>query len=258
MEQHGQLAGDCNDSLTLGLLATSSSQMETPLSNLRVSSVRSQDVVGALDQQTSGVCVAGMDDAELRIVISGLTPPRSQAQVATHITTSSEPFLAAEGQHEGQGSEVADAADLQQRLRLRIRGMPELLDLPVALLDLGGHLRDLLEHRTERLFQSRRHNGQAPLSEARRDRGGHTEAAGLRQTTNRVHRSRAQPHQQSSQTDQGEGLLLCDGAVSDRPKYVRIKPGIARQLLSIHLIALPIPVQDRTRLADVRYDNFVA
>jgi hypothetical protein len=40
-------------------------------------------------------------------VISGLTSPRSQAQVATHIATSSEPFLAAEGQHEGEGGDVA-------------------------------------------------------------------------------------------------------------------------------------------------------
>jgi len=148
--------------------------------------------------------------------------------------------------------------DLQQGLRLRILGLPELLDLPVVLLDLGGHLRDLLEHRTERLCQSKRHNGQAPLSEARRGGGRHTEAAGLRQTTNRVHRSRAQPHQQSSRTDQGEGLLLCDGAVSDRPKDVRIKPGIARQLLRIDLVALPITVRDRSQLTDVRHDDFVA
>jgi hypothetical protein len=54
---------------------------------------------------------------------------------------------------------VADAVGLQQPLRLRILGLAELLDLSVIQLDLNGHLRDLLEHRTERLFQSRRHNG---------------------------------------------------------------------------------------------------
>ncbi len=71
MEQHGQLAGYGNNGLALGLLAASGSQMETPLSKRRVSSVRSQDVVGALDQQTVGV--AGVGDAELRIMVSGLT-----------------------------------------------------------------------------------------------------------------------------------------------------------------------------------------
>jgi hypothetical protein len=44
--------------------------------------MRSKDVIGALDQQTSKISVAGMGDAELRIVISRLTSPRSQAQVA--------------------------------------------------------------------------------------------------------------------------------------------------------------------------------
>src|SRR5271170_155336 len=121
--------------------------------------MRSKDVIGALDQQTSKIGVTGMGDAKLRIVISGLTSPRSQAQVAAHIATSSEPFLAAESQYEGQGGEMADTVNLQQGLRLRILGLAELLDLPVVLLDLQRHLRDLLEHRAERLSQSRRHNG---------------------------------------------------------------------------------------------------
>ena len=140
----------------------------------------SKNVIGALDQQTSKIGVAGMRDAELRIVISGLTSPRSQAQVATHIATSSEPLLAAECQHEGQGGEVADAVNLQQRLCLRILGLTELLDLPVVLLDLDRYLRDLLEHWAERLGQSRRHNSEAALSEARCGGGRHTVAAGLR------------------------------------------------------------------------------
>ena len=76
VEQNGQLASYRDNSLALGLLAASSSQMETPLSQRRVSSVRSQDVVGALDQQTSKVGVAGMGDAELRIMVSGLTSTR--------------------------------------------------------------------------------------------------------------------------------------------------------------------------------------
>jgi hypothetical protein len=153
---------------------------------------------------------------------------------------------------------VADAMNLQQRLCLRILGLAELLDLPVVLLDLDGHLCDLLKCRTKRLCQSRRHNGQAALSEARCGGGGHTIAARLRQTTNGVHRSSAQSHQQSSRTDQGQSLLLLDGAVGYRPEDVRIKPGITCQLLSIHLVALPVTVRDCSQLTDVRHDNFVA
>jgi hypothetical protein len=48
-------------------------------------SVWPEDMVGTLDQQTSEICVAGIG----------------------------------ERQHEGQNSEVADAVNLQQRLRLR-------------------------------------------------------------------------------------------------------------------------------------------
>jgi hypothetical protein len=95
------------------------------------------------------------------------------------------------------------------------------------------------------------------LSEARCGGGGHAVAARLRQATNRVHRCGAQSHQQSSRTDQGEGLLLSDGAVGDWPEYVRIKPGITRQLLSIDLVALPIAVRDRSQLTNVRHDDFV-
>ena len=61
---------------------------------------------------------------------------------------------------------MADTVNLQQCLCLRILDLAELLDLPVVLLDLDGHLRDLLKYRTERLRQSRRHNSKAALSEA--------------------------------------------------------------------------------------------
>ena len=63
--------------------------------------MRSKDVIGALDQQTSEIGVAGVSDAELRIMISRLTSTRSQAQIAPNVATSSEPLFASERQHEG-------------------------------------------------------------------------------------------------------------------------------------------------------------
>ncbi len=108
-------------------------------------------MVGALDQQASEICVAGVSDTELRIMISRLTSTRSQTEIAANIATSSEPLLAAERQYEGQGGEMADSVNLQQRLRLRILGLAELLDLLIVQLDLYCHLRDLLKYRTERL-----------------------------------------------------------------------------------------------------------
>ncbi len=69
---------------------------------------------------------------------------------------------------------MTDTMNLQQRLRLRILGLAELLDLPVVLLDLDCHLCDLLKYRPEGLCQSRRHNGQAALGKARCGGGRHT------------------------------------------------------------------------------------
>ncbi len=70
MEQYGQLASDSHNGFTLSLLATSGSQMKSPLPQRRVLTVRSQDMVRALDQQTPKISVTSMCNAELRIMIA--------------------------------------------------------------------------------------------------------------------------------------------------------------------------------------------
>ena len=62
MEQDSQLARYRNYSLALGLLATSCCQMQAPLPEGRVPSMRSEDVVRTLDQQTSEIGVASLGD----------------------------------------------------------------------------------------------------------------------------------------------------------------------------------------------------
>jgi hypothetical protein len=52
------LRATANYGLALGLLATSCCKVQAPLSEGRVSSIRSEDVVRALDQQTSEIGVA--------------------------------------------------------------------------------------------------------------------------------------------------------------------------------------------------------
>jgi len=58
--------------------------------------VRSQDVVGALDQQTSQIRVTSLGDTELRIAFTGLAAFRSQTKVATDVSTASESTLISE------------------------------------------------------------------------------------------------------------------------------------------------------------------
>lgn len=127
--------------------------------------MRSEDVVGTLDQQTSKISVAGLGDAELRVPITGLAASRSETEVATNIATLLEAFFAAQGQDERRCRDRTNTVDLQQNLCLWILSLAELLDLTVVLLDLKRHLSDLFEHGTECLSQPRRHHGQASLRE---------------------------------------------------------------------------------------------
>src|SRR5271156_6923729 len=101
MEQNGELTRYCDHSLALGLLAASCRKVQAPLSECRVPSMRSEDVVGTLDQQTSEISVACLGDAELRIVFAGLTASWPQAEIAAHVTTPAE----------GEGGDVANALD---------------------------------------------------------------------------------------------------------------------------------------------------
>jgi hypothetical protein len=73
MEQDGELACDGHNGSVLSLLPSALSQMKAPATKRRVLSSWSEDVVGALDQETSQVNVTGLGDAELGIAISCLT-----------------------------------------------------------------------------------------------------------------------------------------------------------------------------------------
>ena len=75
MQQDGKLACDGNDGLVTRLFATAKRQVQAPLSQRRVSSSRSKDVVGTLDKQRSQIDVASLRDTQLRIVVAGLTSP---------------------------------------------------------------------------------------------------------------------------------------------------------------------------------------
>ncbi len=86
--------------------------MQAPLSKSRVSSLRSKDVIGTLDQKTSEVGVAGLGDTKLRIMISGLTAFRLEPKITTHISALLEPLLASQGEHEGEGRDGTNAVNL--------------------------------------------------------------------------------------------------------------------------------------------------
>jgi hypothetical protein len=55
--------------------------------------MRSENMVGALDQQGPEVDIASLGDAELRVVVSGFAASRPQAEVTADIPTSLERSL---------------------------------------------------------------------------------------------------------------------------------------------------------------------
>jgi hypothetical protein len=112
-------------------------------------------------------------------------------------------------------------------------------DQPIVLLDLECHLRNLLEHRSQRACESWRHSGKAAFGKTPRRGSRHTVAAGLGQSAYRVHCRGAEPNRESASSDQRECFLLFDGAVRDGAQDLRIQAGEAGELLRIGVIARP-------------------
>src|ERR1700742_904562 len=104
-----------------------------------------KNVIGTLHQQAAKVDVPRLGDAELRISLSGLTPFRPQAEIATYIATSLETFFVSQGQDIRQRRELAHSIHLEERLGFRIFLLSQLLDRLVVLFDLHRHVCDLME-----------------------------------------------------------------------------------------------------------------
>jgi len=80
----------------------------------------------------------------------------------------------------------------------------------------------------------------------------------LRQTAYRVHRRCTQPNHEVTRTNQSKNFLLLNRPMRDRPKDLRVKPCVPRELFGINLIALAIAVRDRSQFSDVGHDDLVS
>ena len=220
--------------------------------------MRSKNMIGTLDQKRPEVGVSSLSDAQLWVPFARLAASRPQAEVAADIATPLEAFLAAKRQDIGQRRELADAVDLEQRLCFWILRLRESFDGAIVVLDLYRHSSDLFQDWAKRLGQSWRQDRHASLREAQRGRGRQSISAGLGQSAHRVHCSRPQTNDQVTGADQRQSFLLGNRAMGYRTQDLRIEPGVASQLLRIHLVALPIAVRDRPQLAHIRHDHLVA
>ncbi|MGA7314807.1 MAG: hypothetical protein WBX22_12630 [Silvibacterium sp.] len=102
-------------------------------------------VFWTLHQQAAEVDVASLGDTELWIALSGLTPFRPQAEIATHIPTSLETFFASQSQDIRSRRKLAHSINLEERLCFGIFRLDQLLDRPIVLFDLHRHIGNLME-----------------------------------------------------------------------------------------------------------------
>src|SRR5262249_14810303 len=73
----------------LGVLATSTRQLQPPAPQVTVRAQGTQNILGAPHQQTPQQPVAGFGDAQFRVLSSRLVSPRSQPQKTPHRTAAS-------------------------------------------------------------------------------------------------------------------------------------------------------------------------
>jgi len=103
--------------------------------------------------------------------------------------------------------------------------------------NLQSHFCDLLEHWSERLLQSRRHDCETSLGKTPCRGSRHPIATGLGKSAHCVHRSCTQPNKKIPGTDQREGFLWLDSPVCNRPEYLRIESGITGQVGYDHFMS---------------------
>jgi hypothetical protein len=151
------------------MAAASCTQVEAPLAQGRVFTSRSDDMVGAFNQELAEVAIARLCDSELGVAIPGLTSAWSEAEITTNISASLKTLLIAQGEHEGQCCEMSNAIDLDERLRLRIDSPGKFFNRHIVLLDYG-HVSNLVEQRAECFSQDRREHGQASFGKTERGR----------------------------------------------------------------------------------------
>lgn len=98
--------------------------------------------MGAFGEQIPQIAIAGFSDPQLRILVSGLTTPRAQSQIASYRPAMRESVLVSRGQHEGEGGQRSHAVDRNQGLCLPLVHQCHLEDQAIISLNL---LIDLLQ-----------------------------------------------------------------------------------------------------------------
>src|SRR5271157_3749749 len=132
MQQNRQLTCRRNDGSFLSVLATTLGQLQTPSSQIAISSKRAQYVVRSLHQQRPQIGITLFADVHLRFALPRVSAPWLQSEVATRVPAFAETMRIFQGQHVGQRDQRAYSLDLLQQCSLRIALLREGFDALVV------------------------------------------------------------------------------------------------------------------------------
>jgi hypothetical protein len=149
VKENRELSGYCHNCPSTRMAAASRTQAKPPPTQGGVFTPRSDDMVGAFDQELAEISIAGFCDSKLRIAVTRLASTRSQSQVAADVAASLKSLFLSQRQHEGQRCQMANPIYLDQGLCLRVGSLDKLFDRSVVLLDLHRHISDLMEQRAQ-------------------------------------------------------------------------------------------------------------
>lgn len=214
--------------------------------------------MGALDEQSSQVSVAGLRDPELGITAARLAAPGPKAQKTSCITAFTESVLIFEREYKGQSRQRTHAMNLLESNRFRILCFGKLLDLIVEVHDLSSQSIDQCEQRTNGIFQVLWQSVQRLLCVSGDRKRRQSKPKGLHEASCGIRKASTSFNQYSPRANKDQVRMSEAASVFDGTKDPRINASIARQFLGIRTVMFPVTVGDRPQLAYIRHEDFMA
>ena len=195
--------------------------------------MRTQHVVGALDQQPTQHAISALRDPQLSVDLSRLVLARYHAEVGAHVTAAGEALWVVDDQHVRQRGQRPHAGDLAQSLRCGMDVPAESRDLLVVAIDRLRESLDRIEERRQRHLELIRHGPPSATVEARGGARGQSVPEGLDRAAGGI-----QGVAEDSADDEETQKRLRDNWRTEETGYQRIQ-GSRPQTLAYGLTVSP-------------------
>lgn len=146
-QQDGELAGDGDDGAFLGGFSSASGEAQSGFAECGGRAEWAEDVVGAVDEETAQLGVAGFGDGELLVGLAGLVASGDESEVGADVAGAGESLGVFEGEDEAEGGDGADTGDLLEALGDGVLGLGEGFELLFKGFDLAVEMFKAQEQR---------------------------------------------------------------------------------------------------------------